>query len=144
MFLFLRKKFQTTLLASIILCPHSYLFIITVLQRFFARYLLKVISLLFIECALAFDKHLHLYEGIGPEVTDSCEHPCGCWELNPHHWVEHPVLFTNNLSLQHPARYLFNMHTDTLFFLCAHHSSFWSYVLQYDTHFFKIILPSSP
>ena len=33
-------------------------------------------------------------------VTDSCELPCGCWELNPGPLVEQPVLLNTEPSLQ--------------------------------------------
>jgi hypothetical protein len=34
------------------------------------------------------------------EVTDSCEPPCGCWELNPGPLEEQPVVLTIEPSLQ--------------------------------------------
>ena len=36
----------------------------------------------------------------GTGVTDSCEPPRGCWELNPGPLEEQPVLLTDELSLQ--------------------------------------------
>ena len=36
---------------------------------------------------------------LGP-ITDGCELPCGCWELNPGPLEEQPVLLTAELSLQ--------------------------------------------
>jgi hypothetical protein len=39
----------------------------------------------------------HLCENVGSPVTeviDSCELPCGCWELNPGPSEEQPVLLT--------------------------------------------------
>jgi hypothetical protein len=47
--------------------------------------------------------HVHLFEGArspGTEVTDSCELPCGCWELNLGPLEEQPVLLTMEPSLQ--------------------------------------------
>ena len=44
-------------------------------------------------------------EGIGSPgtgVTDSCELPCGCWELNPGPLEEQSVLLTTGPSLQLP------------------------------------------
>ena len=40
-------------------------------------------------------------------VTDSCEPPCGCWELNPGPLEEQPVLLTTEPALQpqFPAYY---------------------------------------
>ena len=38
----------------------------------------------------------------GTGVTDRCELPCGCWELNPGLLEEQPVLLTTKLSLQLP------------------------------------------
>ena len=38
------------------------------------------------------------YPGTG--VTDSCELPCGCWELNPGALEEQAVLLTTEPSLQ--------------------------------------------
>jgi hypothetical protein len=35
-------------------------------------------------------------------VTDSCESPCGCWELNPDPLEEQPLLLTAEPSLQPP------------------------------------------
>ena len=56
-------------------------------------------------CASIFCIHACLWEiarssetGIG--VTDSCELPCGFWELNPSPLEEQPVLLTAEPSLQ--------------------------------------------
>ena len=49
-----------------------------------------------------FCQHLCLCEGTrssGAGVTDSCELPCGCWELNPDPLEEQPVLLTSEPSL---------------------------------------------
>jgi hypothetical protein len=35
-------------------------------------------------------------------ITDSCELPCGCWELDLSPLEEQPVLFTAELYLQPP------------------------------------------
>ena len=35
----------------------------------------------------------------GTAVTDKCELPCGCWELNPGPLEEQPLLLTSELSL---------------------------------------------
>ena len=39
-------------------------------------------------------------------ITDGCEPPCGCWELNSGHLEEQSVLLTSEPSLQ-PAFVLF-------------------------------------
>lgn len=47
--------------------------------------------------------HEFLCEGVsspGVPVTDSCELPCGCWELNMDSLEEQPVLLTIEPSLQ--------------------------------------------
>jgi hypothetical protein len=38
-------------------------------------------------------------ESSGTGVTDSCEPPCGCWELNPEPLEEQPVFLTTEPSL---------------------------------------------
>ena len=46
---------------------------------------------------------MHWCEGIrspGTGVTDSCELPCGCWELNLCPLGEQPALLTSEPSLQ--------------------------------------------
>ena len=40
------------------------------------------------------------------EVTDGCDPPCGCWELNPDPLEEQPVLLTAELFLS-PWQLLF-------------------------------------
>jgi hypothetical protein len=35
-------------------------------------------------------------------ITDGCESPCGCWELNSGPLEEQSVLITTELSLQSP------------------------------------------
>ena len=46
----------------------------------------------------------HMYAGAlrspGTGVTDGCEPPCGCWELNPGPIEEKPVLLATEPSLQ--------------------------------------------
>ena len=47
-----------------------------------------------------------LCEGVrspGTGITDSCELPCACWELNPCPLEEQPVLFQRTW-VQFPAR----------------------------------------
>lgn len=44
-------------------------------------------------------KHAHIFLGAG--VTDSFEHPCGCWEMNPAPLQEQLVFFTSQLALQY-------------------------------------------
>jgi hypothetical protein len=39
-------------------------------------------------------------------VTDSCELPCGCWELNPDPLEEQPVFLSTEPSLQPPHFFL--------------------------------------
>jgi len=39
----------------------------------------------------------------GTGVTDSCELPCECWELNPSPLEEQPVLLTTEESLLYPT-----------------------------------------
>lgn len=36
----------------------------------------------------------------GSDVTDTCEPPCGCWELNPNSLEEEHVLFTADPYLE--------------------------------------------
>lgn len=60
------------------------------LQNLSHRLFLKFI---FIFCFMVFS----LCEGVrslGTGVTDRCEPPCGCWDLNLHPREEHPVFFT--------------------------------------------------
>jgi len=48
-----------------------------------------------------FHRPPHRHHGINsPTVTDSCELPYGCWELNPGPLEEKPVLLTAKLSFQ--------------------------------------------
>ena len=39
-------------------------------------------------------------------VTDGCEPPCGCWEMNSGSLEEQPVLLTSETSLQPPKESL--------------------------------------
>jgi len=39
-------------------------------------------------------------------ITDGCEPPCGCWELNSGPLEGQLVLLTSEPSLQHPAKFL--------------------------------------
>ena len=51
-------------------------------------------NFIFILCALVFCLHVCLYKGSGPPetiVTDSCELPCECKELNPGPLKEQPM-----------------------------------------------------
>jgi hypothetical protein len=41
-------------------------------------------------------------ESPGTRVVDSCEMPCGCWELNLGSLKEQPMLLTVEPSFQHP------------------------------------------
>ena len=53
-------------------------------------------------CALVSCLHVCLCEDVGYSrtgVTDSCEPPCGCWNLNPGPLEEQPMLLLE-LSLQ--------------------------------------------
>jgi hypothetical protein len=55
------------------------------------------------KCALVFCLRMCLCKGAKPPgtgVTESCELPCGCWELNPGHLEEQPVLLTPEPSVQ--------------------------------------------
>ena len=40
-------------------------------------------------------------------ITDRCELPCGCWELNLGHLEEQPMILTTEASLQFPGLFLF-------------------------------------
>jgi hypothetical protein len=54
-------------------------------------------------CTFMFCLPVCLCEGVGSAgmgVTDSCELPCGCWELNPCLLEEQPVLLITEPSLQ--------------------------------------------
>ena len=48
----------------------------------------------------------------GNGVTDSCELPCGCWEVNPGPLEEQPVLLTTEPSLPPPGLFILNGHTN--------------------------------
>ena len=53
--------------------------------------------------------YVHWCEGVrtpGTGSSDSCELPCGCWELNPGPQEEQSVLLTTDPSLQ-PLRTMF-------------------------------------
>ena len=51
--------------------------------------------------------HVYLCEGSpGTGATDSCELPCGCWELNLGPPREQPVLLTAEPSLQFMSAFL--------------------------------------
>ena len=55
------------------------------------------------------------------ELTDSCEPPCGCWELNPAPVEEQPVFLIAELFLQLPPRILY-MHACSLCgYMCLRH-----------------------
>jgi hypothetical protein len=57
----------------------------------------------FILCALVFYLHICLCEGVRSPVTgvtDSCEPPCGYWELNPGLLDEQSVFLTTEPPLQ--------------------------------------------
>jgi hypothetical protein len=41
-----------------------------------------------------------LFRGASDPITDGCEPPCGCWELNSVPLEEQSVLLTMELSLQ--------------------------------------------
>jgi hypothetical protein len=63
-------------------------------------------------CVLVFCLHVCLFEGVifpGTGVIDSCEQPCGCWDLNLGPLEEQPVLLTAKSSLQPPT--IFNLMT---------------------------------
>lgn len=50
-----------------------------------------------------------LYEGVGSPgtgITDNCELPCGCRELNPRPLKQQPVLVTDEPSLQNTASHI--------------------------------------
>jgi hypothetical protein len=55
------------------------------------------------------------FPGIG--VTDSCEPPCGCWELNSEPLEEQSVLLTTEPSLQ-PLSLIFNFVLFAFLFVC--------------------------
>ena len=40
-------------------------------------------------------------------ITDGCEPPCGCWELNSGPLEEQAVLLTSEPSLQLPSAFIF-------------------------------------
>ena len=43
-------------------------------------------------------------------ITDGCEPPCGCWELNLGPLEEQAVLLTTEPSLQSPTTAQFSLH----------------------------------
>lgn len=48
----------------------------------------------------------HTREGHMDLITDSCESPCGCWDLNSRPLKEQSVLLTTELSLQPYPQFL--------------------------------------
>jgi hypothetical protein len=63
---------------------------------------LKNDKFIFILCALVFCLHAYLCESagsFGTGVIDSCELPCGCWEVNPGPLEEQPMLLTDEPCL---------------------------------------------
>lgn len=49
---------------------------------------------------------LYIYVRVSdPGITDNCELPCRCWELNPGPLKEQPVLSIAEPSLQPPNDY---------------------------------------
>ena len=58
----------------------------------------------------------------GTGVIDSCEQPCGCWELNPGPLEEHAVLTTTEPALQLPSisflRFIYFMYMNVLLHVC--------------------------
>ena len=60
-------------------------------------------SFIFVLQSLVLCLHVCLCEGVGYSgagVTDRCELPCGCWELNPGLLEEQSVLLTTEPPLQ--------------------------------------------
>jgi hypothetical protein len=47
-------------------------------------------------------------------ITDGCEPPCGCWELNSGPLEEQTVFSTTEPSLQPPKLYLFITYLEVL------------------------------
>jgi hypothetical protein len=69
---------------------------------FFLKKDLFVYLFIYTFCALVFCLHVCLCKGVrssGTGVTDRCELPCGCWELNLGPLEEQPVLLTAEPSL---------------------------------------------
>jgi hypothetical protein len=74
-------------------------------------------------------------------ITDGCELPCGCWELNSGPLEEQSVLFTTEPSLQHnKTSFLTNLtcdsikHTDE--FSCSHMGPEHAYPKEIQSPFF--------
>jgi hypothetical protein len=93
-----------------------------------------LIFFIFILWTLVIWLHIYLCEGIRlPEtgVTDSCELPCGCWELYLGPLEEQPVLLTAEPSLQAPRILLsfYTMRNITISFYALHH--FFSYLILF-------------
>ena len=65
---------------------------------------------IYILCTLVFYLHVYLDEvrSPGTGVSNSCELPCGCWELNPDTLEEPPVLLTAEPSLQPQSQVFLN------------------------------------
>lgn len=72
------------------------------------------LTIYYFVCILMFCLHLCLYEGVG--ITDSCEPPCGYWELNQGPPEEQPVLLTAEPSLQLPSEILSSAQINRIFF----------------------------
>ena len=79
-------------------CHHS---LCTSWYRDVGKYRAKILFFVYVHCYSAMGVK---YPGTG--ITESCELPCGCWELNPGLLEEQSVLLTPEPSLQ-PTRKCF-------------------------------------
>jgi hypothetical protein len=77
------------------LCVYTYVHI-CVKVRDQCRYLLQSDFFIWVHCCCL---QTHKKRALDP-ITDGCEPPCGCWELNSGPLEEHSVLLTAEPSLQ--------------------------------------------
>jgi hypothetical protein len=73
-------------------------------------------------------------------ITDGCEPPCGCWDLNSGPSEEQSVLLTSEPSFQ-PSNFLFSFFFKYRFSLC---SQYRHYEDQVDLKLTEILLPLPP
>ena len=72
-------------------------------HKYYFKFIFVVANFYFyFSCALVLCLHVCLRKGVryaGTGVIDSCELPCGCWELNPGPLEEQSLLLTTESSL---------------------------------------------
>jgi hypothetical protein len=79
---------------------------------FFLFFFFKIY--LFISCSWEHCCYLQIHQKRASDlITDGCEPPCGCWELNSGPLEEQSVLLTAEPSLQ-PTPYIFKTQDDSI------------------------------